>query len=98
MRLAPPDIARFLRLSAPAFDRCMQQERFTRDQRSQLLRLATVLDRAQRVLGDRARALHWLTSANRALSFSSPLGLLDTRAGTERVYRVLLKLESGRFA
>jgi len=98
VRLSPAELARFLQLSAPAFDRCLQQNRFTRGHRSLLRRLATVLDRAQRVLGDHARATQWMTSANRALNFSAPLALIETTSGTERVYGLLLKIEEGRFA
>jgi len=98
VRISPTELARFLRLSAPAFDRCVAHNRFTRDHRSKLLRLSTVLDRAQRVLGDRASATNWVTSANRALSFSVPLALIETRSGTERVFGVLLRIEDGRFA
>lgn len=97
-RIEPSEIARFLQLTAPAFDRCLRQDRFTRDQRAKLLRLSAVLDRAQRVLGDRARAIGWLTSANRALGFSAPLGLIESRSGTQRVYGVLQRIEQGHFA
>lgn len=98
LRLPPAELARFLRLSAPAFDRALHGDRFTRDHRSRLLRLVLVLDRAQRVLGDRTRATDWLKASNRALGFSAPLALVDTKAGTERVYGVLSRIEDGRFA
>jgi uncharacterized protein (DUF2384 family) len=56
------------------------------------------LDRAERVLGDRARANHWMISANRALNFSAPLTLLESKSSIERVYGVLLRIENGSFA
>ena len=97
-RMESAELARFLRLTAPAFHRSLERDRFTRQQRSKLVRLVTVRDRAQRVLGDHARAVHWLTSANRALSFSAPLELLETNSGLHRVYGVLLRIENGYFA
>lgn len=98
VQLSPTELARFLRLSAPAYQRCVAKDGFTRDHRSKLLRLATVLDRAQRVLGDRTHATYWVTNANRALNFSVPLALIETKSGTDRVYGVLLRIEDGHFA
>ena len=97
-RIEPAEIARFLRLSAPAFHRCLERDRFTRNQRSKLVRLATILARAERILGSRAHAIRWLISANRALGFSAPIGLLETKLGLERVHHTLLRIESGFFA
>lgn len=97
-RIEPAELARFLRLTAPVFARNMDRERFTRAQHSKLTRLVTVLDRAERILGDRARAVYWVKSANRAFGFSTPLDLLDTKSGVDRVCGVLSRIESGQFA
>ena len=97
-RIELAEIARFLRLSAPAFRCCLERDRFTRNQRSKLMRLATMLARAERVLGGRTHAIRWLISANRALGFSAPIGLLETKLGLERVHHTLLRIESGFFA
>lgn len=94
----PADVARYLGLSTPGFQRRLLADRFTRDHRSKLLRLATVLERAQRVLGGRARAVTWVTSNNRALGFSPPLALMGTRPGAARLLELLLRIETGRFA
>jgi putative toxin-antitoxin system antitoxin component (TIGR02293 family) len=98
MPMEPAVIARFLRLAAPAFSRCLARDQFTRDRRSKLVRLATVFNRAERVLGGRARAIEWLISSNRALSFNTPMGLLESRTGLQRVLDVLLRIEQGSFA
>ncbi len=97
-RLEPSELARYLRVTSPAFDRCLDRDRFSRQHRSKLLRLIAVLDRAERVLGDRARAIYWLLSANRALDFNAPLASLDTKSSIARVYEVLLRIENGAFA
>lgn len=96
--IEPADVARFLRLEAPAFHRCMTRDQFTRDHRSKLARVMTVLNRAERVLGGRAQAIRWLIGSNRALNFSSPLVLLESKSGLERVHGVLLRIEIGGFA
>lgn len=96
--IEPAEVARFLGLGAPAFHRCMERDRFSRGHRSKLVRLVGVLDRADRILGSRVRAIQWLISSNRALGFSAPLVLLDSRAGLARVQGVLLRMETGCFA
>lgn len=97
-RIEPAELARFLRLTAPVFARNMVGERFTRAHLSKLTRLVTILDRAERVLGDRARAVLWVRSSNRVFGFSTPLDLLETRSGVDRVCGVLSRIENGQFA
>lgn len=96
--IEPAEVARFLRLEAPTFHRCMTKDQFSRDHRSKLARLMTILNRAERVLGGRSQAIRWLIGTNRALNFSSPLTLLESRSGLERVHGVLLRIEVGGFA
>jgi putative toxin-antitoxin system antitoxin component (TIGR02293 family) len=72
--------------------------RFSRSEISRLLRIEKVLGRAQRLFGDRRRALQWLTHRNRALQFESPLFHLETNAGAERVMALLSRIDDGAFA
>ena len=53
---------------------------FSRAETMRLLRIAGVLDLAQKVLGDRHRGLRWLTHPNSALRFHTPLARLETAA------------------
>jgi putative toxin-antitoxin system antitoxin component (TIGR02293 family) len=71
---------------------------FSRAETARLLRVAHVLDLAERRLGDRTRGLQWLKHQNRALSFATPLSLLETRVGTERVIALLDRIGGGAFA
>lgn len=98
LQLPAVEMARFLQLSAPALQRCIEKDGFSREHRSRLHRLATAMDRVQRVLGDRERAIAWMRSSNRALNFSTPLALMQTKSGSAQVYGVLLRIEQGRFA
>ena len=83
--LSGPQLARLLGLSAPAYERRGLKNEFSRTQRTKLARVVNVVERAQRVLGDRGRAQQWLIHPNRALGSSTPLMLLETRDGTQRV-------------
>lgn len=91
------ELADSLGMVVGAFDRSDHDPRLSRSETSRLLRIADVLDQAQRLLGDRARGLQWLKHQNRALGFKSPLVQLETSAGTKRVLALLHKLERGRF-
>ena len=96
--LSGTQLARLLGLSAPAYERRRLKNDFSRTQRNMLARVANIIERAQRVLGDRARAQQWLIHPNRALGSSTPLALLETREGTQRVYSILMRIEGGAFA
>ncbi len=72
--------------------------RLTPVESERIVRLVRVAARAERVLGDRAAALDWLGSPNRALSGERPLALLDTDVGAERVLQVLGRIEHGVYA
>ncbi|MCG8023517.1 MAG: DUF2384 domain-containing protein [Candidatus Thiodiazotropha endolucinida] len=62
-----------------------------------LYRLAKIESHAETVFGDQATANDWLQSYNRALGFT-PLEMLDTEAGTDRVERVLTRIEHGVYS
>jgi putative toxin-antitoxin system antitoxin component (TIGR02293 family) len=62
-------------------------DRLARLRRLQLL--------AVHVLGTREKAAGWLTAPNRALEGESPLSLLDTDTGAERVQYELRQIEFG---
>ena len=96
--LSGTQLARLLGLSAPAYERRRLKDDFSGTQRTKLVRVVNVVDRAQRVLGGRVRAQQWLLHPNRALRFSTPLALLETREGTQRVNGILTRIEGGAFA
>ena len=92
------DLADSLGLFSNARDRRDCAPRFSRSETTRLLRIADVLARVERLLGDRNRGLQWIRNENRALDFKSPLAHLETIAGTKRVLALLRRMEDGRFA
>lgn len=54
-----------------------------------------VIDRATEVIGNREEAMRWLGMPVRGLDFATPISLLATKEGTERVNDVLGQMEHG---
>lgn len=57
-----------------------------------------ILDLAVEVFGDLEVARTWLERPNRVLQGSTPLELLDTDAGVERVTQMLNRIEYGVYS
>jgi len=96
-QLSFAELAGSLGLSEGTLDRRKRDGGFSRAERNKLVRIAHVLDRAQRVLGDKTRGLEWLKHPNRALYFRAPLALLGSKTGTQRVFAALARIEDGGF-
>ncbi len=64
----------------------------------QLYRVARITRRAVEVLGSQSVAIDWLKKPNAALGERSPLSLLDTDAGAEKVSDVLGRIEYGVYS
>lgn len=62
------------------------------------MRLARAIARAEAAIGDVDKARAWLTRPNRALGMHTPMSLLDTDTGAQRVLDVLSRLEQGTFS
>jgi putative toxin-antitoxin system antitoxin component (TIGR02293 family) len=60
-----------------------------------LARVRRIYDLATHVLGEVAKAALWLTSRSRALNGETPLHLLDTDIGAQRVQQELRQIEFG---
>ena len=63
-----------------------------------VVRTATALANAEGVLGDKKKAIHWLTTPNRALGSEVPISLLDTSAGGQVVQSLLERIEYGVYS
>jgi hypothetical protein len=63
--------------------------RLTLEQSDVVVRIAGAVAKAIDVLGDRKKAVRWLTASNRALGGEIPIMLLDTSAGAHEVDTVL---------
>jgi uncharacterized protein (DUF2384 family) len=59
---------------------------------------ARILALAETVIGDRDRALSWLTSRKRSLGNVAPIGLLDTEPGALAVEELLYSIDEGYFS
>jgi hypothetical protein len=72
--------------------------RLTAEESDVVVRTATALARATEVLGDKDKAVHWLSSPNRALAGEVPITLLDTSAGEHEVQSLLDRIEYGVYS
>ena len=57
--------------------------------------ISMALSEATRALGDKGRAMRWLGTPVRALNFETPISLITTSEGLERVMDVLGQMEHG---
>ena len=57
--------------------------------------IATIIERAAEVIGDRQEAVRWLGTPVRALDYATPISILATAEGAERVTDVLGQMERG---
>lgn len=68
------------------------------DESDRLFRLAKVFDLATALFeGDRARAVEWLGSPQKALGGVSPLSIVQTESGGREVSNLIGRLEHGVF-
>ncbi|MEM6455786.1 MAG: antitoxin Xre/MbcA/ParS toxin-binding domain-containing protein [Acidobacteriota bacterium] len=88
-------LSRVLTIPARTLQRRRKEARLQPDESDRLARLARVVGRAGRVLGDLERANRWLARPNRALDGQPPLTLLDTDLGCEQVTNLLGRIETG---
>lgn len=91
------DVEKALGLSSRSLLR-RKSGRLSAVESERILRLVRVVARAEHVLGDRAAALDWLSSSNRALGGDEPVSLLDTELGAKRVLDVLGRIEHGVYS
>jgi putative toxin-antitoxin system antitoxin component (TIGR02293 family) len=57
-----------------------------------------ILARAIEFLEDEHKAMHWLTTPNRALGGVVPMALLDSPEGKEEVLTILGRIEYGVYS
>ncbi len=67
------------------------------EETAKLVRLARVVERAEKVFEDFDASLDWLKSPNAAMFGATPLSLLDTDIGGESVLDTLGRIEHGVF-
>ena len=63
--------------------------------KERLVRLAEFTELAAKAFGDEAKGKRWLTRPNAALGGATPLSLLESSYGAERVRQALAVIEHG---
>ena len=63
-----------------------------------LVRFLRIAALASEVFDDRANAVDWLKTENRALGGVAPIEILDTDAGTSQVHEILLRIQYGVYS
>lgn len=73
-------------------------ERLRATESERLLRLARAMATATDVLGDRKEAAGWLQRPHPVLGDASPISLLDTDIGLQKVLDILSRIEYGVYS
>jgi putative toxin-antitoxin system antitoxin component (TIGR02293 family) len=85
-------------LGIPLRTLARRTERFKPDESERLLRVASVVRKAQDVLEDPAAARRWMTQPKRALGGLTPLHACDTELGARETEALLGRIEHGVFS
>lgn len=75
-----------------------RKESLTSDESDKFVRLIRVYDQAVRVLGDKDKALYWLSESKRRFDGRTPIQMLRTDLGGRMVEEMLGQIEHGMFA
>src|SRR6202034_3587999 len=75
-----------------------RKEPLTRDESDKLVRLVRVYDQAVEVLGDKEKALYWLSEPKRRFDGRTPIQMLRTDLGGRMVEEMLGQIYYGMFA
>lgn len=78
--------------------RLSQGSLLTSAESDRTVRMARLYAHAAEMLGDREKAVDWLSTANRALGGEKPLDLLDTDTGARMVEDVLGRIAYGVYS
>lgn len=70
-------------------------QRLSADESDRLLRVLHVLVVGESLFGDRAKALHWLSTPKERFGGSSPIEMLNTHIGAGLVEELLVQLADG---
>jgi putative toxin-antitoxin system antitoxin component (TIGR02293 family) len=98
LHVTQSELAAALRIPERTLARRKKQGMLNSEESTKLVRLARVVERAEKVFENLDAALDWLKSPNAALSGATPLSLLDTDIGAESVLDTLGRIEHGVFA
>jgi putative toxin-antitoxin system antitoxin component (TIGR02293 family) len=74
-----------------------RDELLTADESDKALRAARVLALAERVFGNREKALSWMRQPKKRFEGETPMQLLQTEAGARLVDEMLIQIDEGMF-
>lgn len=89
------DLADLLGVAARTLARRKTARHLSPIESDRLYRVAHIAHLAAETLGSLERARAWLHQGNRALGGHSPISLLDTEIGKQRVENLLLQIDHG---
>ncbi|MEO8408999.1 MAG: antitoxin Xre-like helix-turn-helix domain-containing protein [Propionivibrio sp.] len=98
LRVTQSELAAALGIPERTLARRKKEGRLNSEESAKLVRLARVVERAEKVFDGLDAALSWLKSPNAALSGAVPLTLMDTDIGAESVLDTIGRVEHGVFA
>lgn len=93
--MAATTLARALGIPPRTLTRRLKEGCFSPQESERLLRLARVLDAAELLFAERGDIRHYLTQAVPGFGGQTPLELLDTEVGTQRVIKQMMRLADG---
>jgi len=88
-------LSRVLAIPERTLARRRHQKRLPADESDRVVRMARIAALAEETLGEREKAVRWLTRQNRALDGTSPLEHLDTELGAREVEDLLGRIAHG---
>lgn len=97
-QITQAQIKYLLDISERTFARRKAEQSLTKSESDRLYRLARVAARAEDVLGSAQATERWLKESIPALGQVTPLSLLDTDEGVQRVTDILGRIEHGVFS
>ncbi|WP_034412713.1 type II RES/Xre toxin-antitoxin system antitoxin [Candidatus Entotheonella palauensis] len=97
LELPAATLADLLGLPLRTLNRRKHEGQFKPEESDALLRVARVVSRTLDLFKDRATAILWLKSPEFAFNDDTPLSLLDTEVGAQKVLRLLDQLAHGVF-
>jgi putative toxin-antitoxin system antitoxin component (TIGR02293 family) len=91
-------MSQFLGITTRTLQRRRTRNVLAKQEGAQLVRLARMYQRAVHILGSHEDAVHWIRHPNITLGNKSPLDLMDTPLGEERVHSLLSRIEHGVYS
>lgn len=93
-----PELLETIGIAARTAARRRAQGELRLDEADRLLRVARIVEEADRVFGNPEKTNRWLRNPHPILEHATPLSLLDSDAGAQAVSEELIRIEYGDFA